>query len=287
MAYNTGSVPTLAEEITGDFIAPVYSKNVLMHVKSNLVVASAVNTDYRADLKFGNMVYIPVLSEVTTAEVTPGTESTAINAVGTPVSITVNKWRVAAIEESEMMDIEDHVGYLEKAAESCGYAIAKDIDTYLGTLFSALGGYSATAYGSDGQTLTDDIIIALMETLDEADVPQDNRSIISDPSSKADLLKIDKFVRNDYVRNPVVATGQFGNIYNMAVLITNNLTAKTVGNYGVMMHRDALGLVIQKDPYTQRIPMPWVHKTKYQVKVIYGAAELRDTFGIPFYTRST
>ena len=285
MAYNAGTVPTLAQEITGKYVPEIFSKNVIVHTKSNLVIANAVNTEYRAELKFGSVVNIPLLSEVTTAEVTPGTESTAINAVGTPTSLTINKWRVAALEESEMMAIEDNVGYLEKAAESCAYAIAKDVDTALGALFSTLSGSSVQ--GTDGQTLTDDIIIALMETLDEADVPDDgNRVLIADPSSKADLLKIDKFVRNDYVRNPVVATGQFGNIYNLKVLITNNLTATTTGNYGVMMHKDALGLVIQQDPLTQRIPMPWVHKVKYQVKIIYGVAELRDTFGKAFYTRS-
>lgn len=285
MAYNDGTVPTLAQEITGDFVAPVYSKQVLMHTMSNLVIANCVNTQYKADLKFGNMVYIPVLSEVTTAEVTPGTEATAINAVGTPVSITVDRWRVAAIEESEMMGIEDHVGYLEKAAVSCGYAIAKDIDTALGVLFSGFTGGSV--YGADGQTMTDDIIIAIMEGLDEADVPTEDRSMICDPSSRADMLKIDKFVRVDYVREPAVPTGKIGSIYNMPVYITNNLTAATTGNYGAILHRDAIGLVIQKDPYVQKIEMPWVHKTKYQVKVIYGADEIRDTFGRAFYTRKS
>ena len=284
MAYNDGTVPTLAEQITGDFIAPKYSQDVIMHTKSNLVVAASVNTSYRSDLVKGNMVYIPVMSECTTAEVTPGTESTAINLVGTPVSITVDKWRVAAIEESEMMNLQDHVGYLEKGAESCAYAIVKDVDTALGALFSAL--QSTTTYGSDGQTLTDDIIIAVTEVLDEGDVPNDNRVIIADPSSRADLLKIDKFVRTDYVRTPVVATGQIGIMYNMPVKITNNLTASTTGNYGVIMHRDALGLVIQANPYVQKIPMPWVHQTKYQVKIIYGVGELRDAFGYSFYTRS-
>ena len=155
----------------------------------------------------------------------------------------------------------------------------------MGALFSAL--YSGSTYGADGQTLTDDIILTLMENLDEGDVPEDDRVIICDPSSKVDLLSIDKFVRNDYVRGGPIETGQFGNIYNMKVKITNNLTAATTGNYGVMMHRDALGCVIQKEPYSQRIPMPWEHQTVYQVKVIYGVAELRDTFGRSFYTRSS
>ena len=126
-----------------------------------------------------------------------------------------------------------------------------------------------------------------MQYLDENDVPEDNRVIIADPSSKSDLLNIDKFVRNDYIRGAPVETGQFGTIYNMKVKITNILTAATTGNYGVMMHRDAIGLVLQKNPYSQRIPMPWKHMTVYQVKVIYGVGELRDTFGRAFYTRSS
>jgi len=278
--------PTLAQLITGKFVPEIYSKNVIMHTKSNLVVANAVNTEYRDELSFGTLVNIPVLSAVSAGDISAGTELTAQNAVGTAASLTVNQWKGVRIEESEMSNVQDAVGYLEKAAESCGYAVAKAIDTSLGALFSGLAGGSV--YGVDGQTLTDDIIIALIETLDEADVPDENRVLITDPSSKADLLKIDKFVRNDYVRNPVVATGKFGDIYNLKVFITNNLTAVAggTGSYGVVMHRDALGLVIQKNPYTQKIEEYLKHQVVLQTKVIYGVAELRDTFGKSFYTRS-
>jgi len=277
--------PTLAQLITGKFVPEIYSKNVIMHTKSNLVVANAVNTEYRDELSFGTLVNIPVLSAVSAGDISAGTELTAQNAVGTAASLTVNQWKGVRIEESEMSNVQDAVGYLEKAAESCGYAVAKAIDTSLGALFSGLAGGSV--YGIDGQTLTDDIIIALIETLDEADVPDENRVLITDPSSKADLLKIDKFVRNDYVRNPVVATGKFGDIYNLKVFITNNLTpvANGTGSYGVVMHRDALGLVIQKNPYTQKIEEYLKHQVVLQTKVIYGVAELRDTFGKSFYTR--
>ena len=277
--------PTLAQLITGKFVPEIYSKNVIMHTKSNLVVANAVNTEYRDELSFGTLVNIPVLSAVSAGDISAGTELTAQNAVGTAASLTVNQWKGVRIEESEMSNVQDAVGYLEKAAESCGYAVAKAIDTSLGALFSGLAGGSV--YGIDGQTLTDDIIIALIETLDEADVPDENRVLITDPSSKADLLKIDKFVRNDYVRNPVVATGKFGDIYNLKVFITNNLAPVTggTGSYGVVMHRDALGLVIQKNPYTQKIEEYLKHQVVLQTKVIYGVAELRDTFGKSFYTR--
>lgn len=287
MAYNDTGDPTQAELITAKFIPEIYSKNVIMHTMSNLVVANCVNTEYQKEMQYGSVVNIPVFSEVTTAEVSVGTEATAIDAASaSPASITVDRWRVAKVDESEIANIQNYADYLEGAAKSCGYAIAKDIDTNLGSLFSALN--SSSVQGSDGQTLTDDIILALLEVLDEADVPDKPRYLIGDPSSKVDVLKIDKFVRNDYIRGSApIMTGQFGEIYGMPFLITNNLTAATTGNYGVMMHRDAIGMVIQANPYAQKIPMPWLHKTIYQVKVLYGADEIRDSFGKSFYTRSS
>lgn len=285
MAYNTGTDPTLAELITAKFIPEKFSKDVIETAKSNLVIANRVNTRYRGDLRDGYKVSIPVMAAVSDSEVTPGTEPTPQDAAGTPVSITIDKWREATIEISDMANIEDIVGYLTEAAKECSYTISKRVDTTLGALFSALA--SSVVQGSDGQTLTDDIILALMEYLDEGDVPEDDRSIITDPSNKVDLLSIDKFVRNDYVRNPVIPTGKFGDIYNMGVFFTNNLTAATTGNYGVMLHRNALGLVIQKEPRSQVVVQANKFRTLLIVDVIFGVGELRDTFGKSFYTRSS
>jgi len=285
MAYNTGTDPTLAQLISRYWVPTVFSKNIIEFAKSNLVVTNSCNHEYRKELKLGSTVYIPITTEPSASDVTPGSALTASDVTTTGTSITVSNWKGASAEISEMANIEDHVGYLNKAAESLSYAVVKAVDTALGALFSTLSDDSV--YGADGQALTDDIIITLMEGLDEADVPQDNRSIIVDPSSKADLLKIDKFIRNDYVRNPVVATGKFGDIYNMPVKITNNLTAVSsgTGNYGVMMHKDAIGAVIQANPYSQKIDEPKYHRITIQTKVIYGVGELRDTFGRSFYTR--
>jgi len=252
---------------------------------SNLVVGDSVNTTYRNDLKFGYKVNIPVFSEISTTEVTPGTEPTAQDAVGTPVSITVDKWREATVEISEMSNIEDFAGYLDNAAKGAAYAISKYVDTTLGALFSTLS--ASSVYGSDGQTFTDDILLGIIETLDESDVPDDgNRVVITDPSGRVDMLKIDKFIKTDYVREASVPTGKIGSIYNMPVRITNNLTAATTGNYGVVMHRDALGLVIQSQPRSRTFDLGWKFITRVITDVIFGVGELRDAYGKAFYTRS-
>jgi len=233
----------------------------------------------------GYKVSIPVFSEVSTTEVTPGTEPTVANAAnGTPASITVDKWYEASVEISDLANIEQNADYLKGAADACAYAVAKKVDTDIGSLFSTLG--NSSVYGSDGQTFTDDIFIALVETLDESDVPDDGkRSLIGDPSMRADMLSIDKFVRTDYIKETNIPTGKFGMLYNCGVYITNNLTAATTGNYGVLAHRDAIGVVIQKDPRARKWDMGYKFIQKIIVDCAWGADEIRDAFGKAFYTR--
>jgi hypothetical protein len=284
MAYNSGSVPTLAQHITAKFIPEIFSKDVLMHTMSHLVVANAFTHRYKNDLKKGYKVSIPVMSEVSTTEVTPGTEPTSASALGTAVSVTVDQWYEATVEISPLMEIEEEAEYLEYAAKSAAYAIDKKIDTTVGALHSALA--SSSVYGADGQTFTDDIFRALVQTLDENDVPDEGRFLIGDPSMKSDMLNIDKFVRGDFVNGAPTTNGKFGMLYGAQVYITNNLTAATTGNYGVYAHPDAIGVVIQKNPNSNVWDLGWKFLTKIIVDCAWGKAELRDVFGKSFYTRS-
>ena len=285
MAYNDGSDPTLAELITAKFIPEMFSKDVIMHTMSNLVCVEAFNTSYRANLRKGYKVSIPVFTEASATEVTPGTEPTAGDLATTPVAITVDQWYESSAEISPLMEIEQFADYMAGASRSCAYAISKKIDTTVGALFSTLGGSSVQ--GSDGQTFDDDIFRALVETLDEADVPDDNRCLIGDPSTKSDLLTIDKFVRSDFVDKGTVKNGKFGTLYNCKVYITNNLTAATTGNYGVYAHKDAIGVVIQKNPNSKLWDLGWKFISKIIVDAAWGADEIRDSFGKAFYTRSS
>jgi hypothetical protein len=54
-----------------------------------------------------------------------------------------------------------------------------------------------------------------------------------------------------------------------------------------MMHKEALGLVIQAQPDAKIIPMPWKFITRITTDVIYGVGEIRDTFGKAFYTHKS
>jgi len=285
MPYNDGSDPTLAELISRYFVPAQYSKDVLMHTKSNLVVANAFTHRYEKDLVKGSVVYIPVMTEGSATEVTPNTEAAVSDASTTGTSITVDKWYYHAVEISPLMKKEQLADYLAAGAQSSAYVILKKIDTTVGALISTLT--SSTVYGSDGQTFTDDIFIALVETLDTADVPDEGRFLIGDPSTKADMLKIDKFVRMDYINGAPATNGKFGKIYNADVLITNNLTATTTGNYGCYSHPDAIGVALQMNPKAKYWDLGYKFTQKVITDSAWGMAVIRATFGKAFYTRSS
>ena len=283
MAYDGGSSPTLAEQITRKWVPEMFSKQIIEHTRSDLVVANAFTHKYTPDLRLGYKVSIPATTEASVTEVTPGTEPTISSTSTTAQSITIDQWFESTVEISPLIQIEELPSYMASGAMSAAYAIDKKIDTTVGARHSALGG--STYPNADGDAFTDDTFISLVETLDENDVPARGRFLIGDPSTKADMLKIDKFVRMDYINGSPTTNGQFGQLYDAKVLITNNLTGATTGNFGVYAHPDAIGVVLQKNPNSNLYNLGWKFIVRIIVDAAWGSNELRDTFGKAFYTR--
>jgi len=299
MAWPTTRRPS--DALTGEFVAELWSSKVINHVRSYLVCAQVVNTTWKDQLAKGDQVHIPVMTALTASVVDPSTTA-AINASNvqttfgtTAESVTIDKWYECPVQIDDSVKAQSQVGnLLEIAADNAAYALEKVIDTDVNTLFSGL--YTAGgAYGADGQTFTDDILIALMEQLDKNDCPREKRSLVGDPSMLADCYKIDKFMSYDYSKNPlgnvqnVAGTGGYrGTIvaYNLPVYITNNLTDATTGSYGVLLHPDAIGLVIQSAPTVEKDRVASAASDVIYIRCLWGSDELRDTFGYAFYTRA-
>ena len=269
------------------FVPEQFSKNVLKALKNKLVVVPVVNHSYEADLVKGDTLYIPQTNTVTATEVTIGTEGVQKNPFNTTaVTLSVNQYYEAPVTVDYMSRRQSQVDLVANAEEESAYAMKKVIDTSLCNLFSTLGGKSTSAYGTDGSAVTDDVLIAAVEYLDEADAPEANRVWVFDPSTKADLLKIDKFVRSDYFAGDTIPTGGFRkNVYGAPLLITNNLTAATTGSYAVYMHKDALAIVISENMTVDRVDQPLKHQLVINTTSLWGVVELRDTFGYPIFTR--
>ena len=283
--FPTSRYPSSAE--TYEYIPEQWSANVILAVKSNLVCANLVNRQYEDDLSVGDVVHIPVGSSLTSGHVDITSDfggNANTNFGATAESITIDKWDEVPVQIDDGTKRQTHVRNLVSIlADRAGYELAKAIDTDVNSLFASL---TSTWAGSDGQAFTDDLMIALMEGLDEADVPREGRSLVIDPSTVADIYKIDKFVHRDYGAGAVAQTGNIGRIYGVPVYVTNNLSAYSTGSYGALIHRDAIGLVIQSKPTVENIRWGQRHSDVINISAIWGSDVIRSTFGAYFYTRS-
>ncbi len=270
---------------TNKFIPEMFGKNVLVAVKNELVVVPFVNHSYEADLVKGDTLYIPRTNTVTATEITIGTEGVVKNPFNTTaVTLTIDQYYEAPVTVDYMSRRQSQVDLVGNAELESAYAISKLVDSTLCALFSALSG--GTGYGADGSAITDNILISAVEELDEADTPEKGRAWILDPSAKADFLTIDKFVKSDYFASDVIPTGGFRkDIYGAPLLITNNLTANSTGNYGAYLHRDALAIVISENLTVDRVDQPLKHQLTINTTSLWVVVELRDTFGCPILTR--
>ncbi len=270
---------------TNKFIPELFSKNVIAAAKKKLVVVPFVNHSYESELTLGDTLYIPRSNVVTATEVTVGVEGAIKNPLNTTaLTLSIDKYYEAPVVIDYMSRRQSQVNMVVIAEQESAYALSVKIDSTLCDLFSALSG--ATGYGTDGSAITDDVLIAAVEELDEADVPAEGRAWFFDPSSKADIMKIDKFVRSDYFAADVIPTGGFRkDVYGAPILITNNLTVGTTGNVGAYMHKDALAIVISENLTIDRVEQPLKHQLTINTTALWGVGELRDTFGCPVLTR--
>ncbi|KKL78405.1 hypothetical protein LCGC14_2025140 [marine sediment metagenome] len=272
---------------TNTFIPDFYSKNVLEAVKKMLVIVPIVNHSYEAELQKGEALYIAKTNTVTATEVTIGTEGVVKNPFNTAgVILTIDQYYEAPVVIDYMSRRQSHIDLRANAELESAYALKEVIDSSLAALFDALSG--GGGYGTDGSAVTDDVLIAAVEELDEADVPPVNRTWVFDPSVKADILKIDKFVRVDYFAGDTILTGMFRkDIYGAPMLVTNNLAVKSTGNVGAYLHKNALAIAIQENMKVDRVEQPLKHQLVINTTALWGVIELQDTFGCEILTRKS
>lgn len=275
--------------LTGELVPQMYSTQVINHVRSNLVCVAAFNTTWREQLTKGDIVYIPVLIAQNAGDVNPqasflGTADAKAFTTA-PVTISIEYWKENPIMIDDSTAAQTHIkNIFAVAASNAEYGLLVAIDHQVHELIDNL---TTTWAGSDGQTFTDDLFIEMQEGLDEADVPRMDRSLICDPSTIADIYKIDKFMSYDYSKSPFTTDAYRGTIpaYNAPVFVSNELKDATTGHYGCLAHRDAIGIAIQSAPKVEAFRVPEQHADAVNISAFFGCAVLRQSFGATFYTR--
>jgi hypothetical protein len=146
---------------------------------------------------------------------------------------------------------------------------------------------SAWTSGAGG-AITDAGIRAMILSLDNNDVPMDNRALVLPPVAASTLLGLARFTEQAFNGSgDAIKTGKIGNIYGMEVYITNSAPTDGVAGAGpnregLILHRDAAVFAEQVGVRTQTQYKQEYLGDLFTADTIYGVSELRAEASVAF-----
>lgn len=301
MALGTNQVTT---SVANNFIPELWSDEVIGAYKSNLVVANLV-TKLSHKGKKGDTIYIPVPARGSASAKAANTQVTLSAATNTKVTVSIDKHYEYSKLIEDIAEVQALASMRKFYTDDAGYALAKQVDTDLFALAEGLqggtvGGTGASAFenaviGGDGSTaytgnstnasdITDAGIRRMLLTLDDADVPMDNRVMVVPPICANDMLGINRFTEQQFIGSgDAIKTGKIGQIYGVDIFISSNCpTPAGTDRAGVLMHKDALVLAEQVGVRSQTQYKQEYLGDLFTSDTIYGVAELRNDAGVAF-----
>ena len=271
------------------FIPELWSMETLRQQEAALVVAPLVKRYDSLVKGRGDTVHIPEVSNLVANDKTANTDVTLQAITESERTIAIDQWKEASFLVEDIVKVQSNYDLMAEYTSKAGYAIARAIDTSLLSLYST---FTNPAVGTYGATIDDIAIVAALQALDEANAPLEDRAIILSPKQKAALMKLDKFVKADFLGqydNPTpVKRGPnnrylWGEIYGVPVYYTTQVpvTAGTpTETHNIAFHKEAMALALQLAPRTQGTY--WQRSLGWLVTVdtIYGTAGLRLDHGV-------
>ena len=281
-AFNSGNVNVGVT--AGNVFRPnVWSKEVLMFVKSNLVLLPLIK-HYDADVKSsGQTLEIPNTSVISANLKAQNTVVTLNYNTDTKTTITIDRHYESSFLVEDILATQSNYSTRSDYTQAAAYAIAEKIDSDIATAMTTTWKTASQTNGAYGTAIADVNILAVNRYLSENKAPRTDRVLVVHPKGEAELLNIDKYVRYDALgTGEAIKSGKLGTIYGVEVFMSQNLvyldTATDEYN-SLMFHKEAWAIAMQMSPRTQaqykQEHLGWL----VTVDVLYGHTSLRSNFG--------
>jgi len=277
-AFNSGNV-NIGNTAGANFRPNIWSKEVLMFVKSNLVLLPLIR-HYDSDVKSaGQTVEIPNVTAITANIKSQNTVVTLNYNTETKTTITINRHYESSFLVEDILAAQSNYSTRSDYTQAAAYAIAEKVDNDIARVMTA----AFTGYGAFGTAINDNLILTVNRYLSENKAPRTDRSIVVHPKGEAEMLAIDKYVRYDALgTGEAIKNGKLGTIYGNTVYMSQNLVfldTATDEYSSLFFHKEAAAIAMQVSPRTQaqykQEHLGWL----VTVDVLYGVSALRSTFG--------
>jgi len=291
---------TLANAAT--FIPELWSDEIIAAYKQNLVLANLVNKMPMTGKK-GDTLHIPKPTRGAANAKTAADTVTIQQTANSEVVVTIdNHYEYSRLIE-DITEVQALDSLRRFYTDDAGYALAKQVDDDLFAELLNVSNDAGTADGSDAtqshyqingasdalidyddstalEAFSDEALRNMIQKLDDADVPMDNRVLIIPPSIRNAIMGITRYVSSDFVNGRGVNNGQIGQLYGVDVYVTSNAPtvtgSTTSGRVATIMHKDAFVLAEQMAVRSQTQYKQEFLANLFTADTLYGTKVLRE-----------
>jgi len=258
-AYDASAFTTATT--TAGYVNPIiWEKELLVHVKANLVMANLGKT---YDMRGGDMGK--------QLNVTVGVEPTAAAAVAESVSVAVQAYektqvvftpseRGTAYQLTNKQKDRTFIPLMQDMIAQLGYALAKRVDSDLVTLCQGsttlqvvAGNVAESALAASNTIDYSSIVNARKKIMNEKLFP---KYLVVNPSQYAHLLDLEQFKEVQKFGDQVAKNGFIGMISGLEVFVTTQIPEGSNKSNALVLAHDsmgvpAFGIAIKRDPYIE------------------------------------
>ena len=290
------------------FIPEIWSDEIIAAYQKNLVLAPLIKKMSMKGKK-GDTIHIPAPTRGVASAKVENQAVTVQNAIESEVIVTINKHYEYSRIIEDITETQALSSLRQFYTSDAGYGLAKQVDDDLFSLGKSFGNGNGTSWvtsntyfcdASTGLTayavdtvavadvFTDACFRNLIQLMDDADVPMDNRSFVVPPSLRNAIMGIDRYVSTDFVDGRAVVNGRLGNLYGVDIFVTSNCPVletaaeNTAGNAvrgAQLIHKDASVLAEQMGVRSQTQYKQEFLGTLYTADMLYGTKVVRPEAG--------
>ena len=321
---NTPFAPDNAVTTTSanDFIPEIWSDEIIAAYQKNLKMAPLVKRMSMTGKK-GDVIHIPKPTRGTANQKDATDAVTLIANTDTELQITINRHFEYSRLIEDIVEVQALNSLRQFYTEDAGYALALQIDNDLhaaatgfgdgtmnlspaatgadyensGTFFNNSSGdpvvYAATQYTDDTVAVTDvfndQFLRAMIQKLDDNNVPMDGRNLVIPPSVRNTIMGIDRYVSSDFVAGQSTNSGLIGSLYGVDVYVSANCrTIETAANNtasakdiraALLFHNEAIVMAEQLGVRSQTQYKQEYLSTLYTADCLYGVQVYRPEAG--------
>jgi len=307
-AYPGGSGSIVAKTQADKFIPEIWSDEVIAAYKKNIILANLVNKMTMKGKK-GDTLHIPKPTRGVATAKAANTAVTIQADTETEVNVTIDQHFEYSRFIEDIVEVQALASLRRFYTEDAGYALGKKVDDVLFALGKSFGDGDASdwvhsnAYYIDASTgltlnaldtittsdvFTDAGFRALIQKMDDADVPMDNRSFVVPPSLRNAILGETRYNSSDFVDGRGVQTGLIGSLYGVDVYVSSNCpTLETAAENSVgdavrgalLFHTDTMVLAEQLGVRSQTQYKQEYLSTLYTADTLFGVKTVRPEAG--------